>query len=203
MTAGWTRKAFNSDGVTEFPVGPLFERLQGRFSGAVVLALDVSGSMQGDRIAKAVDGCGRFIDEALEAGYQVGLILWHHDVEGYAQPASKPRAAHRLLAKAVAAGGNDAVPFLTLAHRQLMAIDVGDRVVAIFGDGDLGNRATAEAKAAELISDNIRILTCGLGEGSAEELGSISTEDIPPRTASTENLADSIAAMAKGLIRKG
>ena len=99
-------------------------------------------------------------------------------------------------------GGTLMVPFLTLAHQQLMALDVGDRVVAIFGDGDLGDRRTAEAKAAELINDNIRILTCGLGEGSAQELASISTEKAAPRTATSENHADSIASMAQGLIRK-
>ena len=71
MAAGWTRKSFSSDGVTEYPVGPNFERLRSRFGGAVILALDVSGSMQGDRIGKAVNGCGRFIDEAVEAGYRV------------------------------------------------------------------------------------------------------------------------------------
>ncbi len=203
MAAGWTRKSFSSDGVTEHPVGPHFQRLRSRFGGAVILALDVSGSMQGDRIKKAVKGCQRFIDEAVDAGYQVGVILWHHDVEGVEPPGSSPKAAQSLLSRAVAAGGNNAVPFLTLAHRQLMAIDVGDRVVAIFGDGDLGDRRTAESKAAELTSDNIRILTCGLGEGSAQELAAISTETVAPRTATSENLADSIASMAQGLIRRG
>lgn len=202
MAAGWIRKSFTSDGVTEYPFGPNFLRLRSRFGGAVVLALDVSGSMQGDRIAQAVKGCQRFIDEAVEAGYQVGVILWHHDVEGHAAPDVDPKGSHGLLRRAVAAGGNNAVPFLSLAHRQLMALDVGDRVVAIFGDGDLGDRRRAEEKAAELIADNIRILTCGLGDGSAQELATISTETSVPRTATADNLADSIASMAQGLIRK-
>lgn len=202
MAAGWTRKSFTSDGVTEYPFGPNFQRLRSRFGGAVVLALDVSGSMRGDRLAKAVKGCQRFIDEGVEAGYQVGVVLWHHDVEDSTPPQSSPVAAHSLLWSARASGGNDVVPCLTLAHNQLMAVDVGDRVVAIFGDGDLGNRFAAEAKAADLVADNIRILTCGLGEGSAQELASISTETSSPRTATSENLADSIASMAQGLIRK-
>ncbi|MGV1004576.1 MAG: vWA domain-containing protein [Candidatus Nanopelagicales bacterium] len=203
MPAGWTRKSFSSDGVTEYPVGPHFQRLRSRFGGAVVLALDVSGSMSGGRITKAVTGCRRFIDEAAEAGYQVGLILWNHGVEGSTPPESSPEAAHSLLSRAFAAGGTDVVPCLTKAHKQLMAMDVGDRVVAIFGDGDLGNRTAAERKAEELIKDDIRILTCGLGEGSAQELAVISTERTAPRTATSENLADAIASMAQGLIRKG
>lgn len=204
MAAGWTRKSFSSDGVTEYPVGPHFQRLRSRFGGAVILALDVSGSMQGDRIGKAVKGCQRFIDEAAEAGYRVGLILWHHDVAADVPPEADPTAARALLKRAAdSSGGTNVLACLGLAHRQLMAMDAGDRVLAIFGDGDLGNRQAAEAKAAELIEDNIRILTCGLGEGSAQELASISTEKAAPRTATSENLADSIASMAQGLIRKG
>ncbi|WP_322613904.1 vWA domain-containing protein [Dermacoccus abyssi] len=204
MAAGWTRKSFSSDGVTEYPVGPNFERLRSRFGGAVVLALDVSGSMQGDRLIKAVKGCKRFIDEAVEAGYRVGLILWHHDVAADVPPEADPKAARELLRRAAdSSGGTNVLACLGLAHRQLMATDAGDRVLAIFGDGDLGNRQAAETKAAELIADDIRILTCGLGEGSAQELASISTEKAAPRTATSENLADSIASMAQGLIRKG
>lgn len=202
MAAGWIRKSFSSNGVTEYPVGPNFEKLRARFRGAVVLALDVSGSMAGDSIVKAVSGSRRFIDEAVAGGYWVGAILWHHGVEDHVAPAVDPSDAHRLLKRAVAAGGNDAVPFLSLAHRQLMAVDAGDRVVAIFGDGDLGDRHRAEVKAAELVRDNIRILTCGLGEGSARELATISTEAAVTRVATSDTLADTIAAMAKGLTRR-
>lgn len=170
----------------------------------MILALDVSGSMQGDRIGKAVKGCERFIDEAVDAGFRVGLILWHHDVAADVPPEVDPKAVRALLRRAAdSSGGTNVLACLGLAHRQLMATDAGDRVLAIFGDGDLGNRQAAETKAAELIADDIRILTCGLGEGSAQELASISTEKAAPRTATSDNLADSIASMAQGLIRKG
>jgi Mg-chelatase subunit ChlD len=203
MAAGWTRKSFSANGVTEYPVGPHAQRLRARFGGAVILALDVSGSMQGDRIGKAVQGCQRFIDEAVDAGYRVGLILWHHDVAADVPPEADPKAARRLLERAAdSSGGTNVLACLDLAHRQLMATDAGDKVLAIFGDGDLGNRQAAEDRAAHLIRDDIRILTCGLGEGSAQELASISTEKTAPRTATSENLAESIASMARGLIRK-
>lgn len=204
MAAGWIRKTFSSDGVTEYPVGPQFQRLRSRFGGVVILALDVSQSMQGSRLSQAVKGCRRFIDEAVEAGYSVGLILWHHGVAANVPPEADPKAARNLLKRAAdSSGGTNVLACLDLAHRQLMATEAGDRVLAIFGDGDLGNRQAAETKAAALIRDDIRILTCGLGESSAQELASISTEKAVPRTATSENLADSIASMAQGLIRKG
>jgi hypothetical protein len=79
----------------------------------------------------------------------------------------------------------------------------GDRVLAIFGDGDLGDQQTAIRTAALLKADGIRIITCGLGDESAAQLGVISTETTEsPRSATSGTIADSIAAMARGLARK-
>lgn len=202
MDARWTLKSFTSNGVTGCPFGPNLQRLRSRFGGAVVLALDVIGPMREDRLAKAVNGCKRLIDEDVEAGYQVGVVPWHYDVEGSTLPQSRSVAAHSLPWSARDSGGNDVVPCLNLAHGQLMAVDVGDRVVAIFGDGDLGNRFAIQAQAAGVVAYSIRILTRGLGEGSAQELASISTGTSSPRTATSEDLADSIASMAQGHIPK-
>lgn len=174
----------------------------------MVLALDVSGSMAchdagpdrtAQRLEQAVIGCQAFVEEAVDAHYSVGLILWDHTIVGSVPPNISPIPALELLATAHSVGGNDAVPFLDLAHRMLMEKPVGDMVVAIFGDGDLGNPKAAKDKAEELIADHIRILTCGLGDASAGTLAAISTEAIKPRAASSESIADSIASMARGL----
>ncbi|MDN6554681.1 MAG: hypothetical protein L0K48_06955, partial [Bifidobacterium mongoliense] len=174
----------------------------------LVLALDVSGSMacrdagpdhQTPRLTQAVLGCETFIEEAIQANYSVGLILWHHDIQGSVAPSFSAGPALNLLSTAHSSGGNDAVPFLSLAHRMLLAEPAGDMVVAIFGDGDLGPKARAQAKAAEFIADSIRILTCGLGDASAETLATISTEPTAPRSASSESIVESIVSMAAGL----
>ncbi len=210
--AGWVKKGFESVGVTEYPPGDGLDQLQLEFGGKVILALDVSGSMarrdagpdgNAQRLATAFLGCHRFIDEAVEARYSVGLILWNHDVVASVAPEKDPQAALDLLTKAESHGRNDAVPFLDLAHRILMDSPAGDMVVAIFGDGDLGNPSAAKGKAAELVADNIRILTCGLGEASAESLAEISTEGAAPRAATSESIVESIADMARGLKQRG
>lgn len=82
-----------------------------------------------------------------------------------------------------------------------MSEPAGDMVVAIFGDGDLGSPAEARAKAADLVADSIRILTCGLGDASAEDLAVISTEPVKPRSAASDSIVESIAGMASGLKR--
>ena len=201
--AGWTKKNFQADPVTEYLPGQNLNRLRASFMGAVILALDVSGSMTGSRLEQARKGCQRFIDEAVGDKYSVGVILWHHSVNAFTPPDPSPQKARELIASASASGGNDIVPCLQDAHTALMKEPAGDRVVAIFGDGDLGNPQSASAAAALLKADGIRIITCGLGDASAAQLDVISTEKSKsPRSATSETIAESIASMAGGLIRR-
>lgn len=201
--AGWTKKSFQADPVTEYRPGPNLARLKASFMGAVILALDVSGSMYGGRLEQAKEGCRRFIGDAVEDNYAVGVILWHHDISAFAPPDPSPAKAWQMIDSATTAGGNDIVPCLREAHAALMKMPDGDRVVAVFGDGDLGNPQSAKAAAAQLQSDGIRIITCGLGDESAAQLDVISTEKSEaPRAATSQTIADSIASMARGLTKK-
>lgn len=189
-------------GVTEYPPGPhLAEVTASLVSGAVILALDVSGSME-KHMEAAIRGGQDFLDEAVSGGYHVGVLLWDHEVVGFAPPVTDPAPARQLLAGADSRGGTNIVPALMLAHAELMRLAVPDRVLAVFGDGQLGKREKAEAASARLVSDGIRIVTCGLGPESADALAVISTERIEPRTASVANLSASIAGMATGLQRR-
>ena len=202
--ASWTKQVFASVGVTESPPGPGLSDLQRRFGGGrVILALDVSGSMAGDRLAQAKVGCQRFIAEAIEARYEVGLTLWHSGIDAHSSISTSPEPALRLLARASAGGGNDIVPTLELAHVELMQGPPVDMVLAIFGDGDLGNPTAAKRASEPLIADNIRIITCGLGSASAESLAEIATEASADRAATADTIADGPASMARALIRKG
>ncbi|EJG14304.1 hypothetical protein HMPREF1136_0442 [Actinomyces sp. ICM47] len=81
----------------------------------------------------------------------------------------------------------------------LLDARASDMVLAVFGDGDLGDPFEASRVAAKLTADGIRILTCGLGQSSAESLAIISTETSTTRVAETSTIADSIADMARGL----
>lgn len=201
--ATWTRKTFDSVGVTEYPPGAELASLQWRFiGGRVILALDVSGSMSGSRLEQAVEGCKRFIDEAIDARYHVGLVLWHHGIEAFSPIDPSPHPAYALLAKAQAQGGTDIVPTLRYAHTALLVGGPADMVLAIFGDGDLGHPQRAETGAAPLIADNIRIITCGLGLESAHSLATIATEASADRIATVDSIADSVASMAHTLMRK-
>lgn len=200
----WFKRNFDSIGVTQFKPGPYLEAVQANFGGSVVLCLDVSGSMSGDPLRQAIQGCERFIEEAKENHYSVGLVLWHHDIDEKVKIGASYRSIQKVLRSAQASGGNNICPTLSYAHSCLRDFPVvSDRVVAIFGDGDLGNPGEATKAAAPLVADNIRIITCGLGDQSASALDVISTESRDSaRKADLSSLADDVAQMASALISK-
>ena len=195
----WIRKPYTAPGLTQIPPGPCLRVIQDRFGGTVMLCIDVSGSMNGRPLREAVRGGAEFVAEAVAAHYQVGVMLWSDRVDALAEPTADGKAASRLLGRAQAGGGNDLIGPLETCH-QILGRFTGDRVVALFGDGDLTPKALVLRKVAVMKADNIRFVTRGLGRGAAREFGEISSEE--PDTATVEGVGDlaaGIAGMARSL----
>jgi hypothetical protein len=203
--ATWIRRAFSAPGLTQIPPGPALPALQGRYGGTVMLCIDVSGSMDGTPILEAVRGAKEFVAEAVEARYQVGVMLWNTEVVALAEPSADGASAQQLLAGVRHAwGGNFLIGPLSKCH-QILDRFTGDRVVALFGDGDLTPRAEVLAKVAQMKAGNIRFVTRGLGPLAAREFGEISSEDerAEVEVVSVDELAAGIAGMAAGLRTAG
>jgi Mg-chelatase subunit ChlD len=198
--ASWIRRAFSAPGLTQIPPGPHLSRLQERFGGTVMLCIDVSGSMDGAPILEAVRGAREFVAEAVAARYKVGVMLWNHTVESVCEPTSDGKAALALLAPVNRAlGENDLFNALNECHHLLDRF-TGDRVVALFGDGDLTPKGQVLVKVRQMKAENIRFVTRGLGPYAAREFGEITDEE--PSSASIDNLAElakGIAGMAASL----
>jgi class 3 adenylate cyclase len=165
-----------------------------------MLCIDVSGSMDGRPILEAVRGAKEFVAEATAAHYHVGLILWNTTVVGLAEPTRDGADALRLLeTRNHAAGGNFLIGPLNHCH-QILDRFTGDRVVALFGDGDLTPKAQVLAKVAQMKAENIRFVTRGLGTRAAAEFGEISSEEASTAQVETVGeLAAEIAGMAASL----
>jgi uncharacterized protein (DUF58 family) len=202
--ASWIRRSFSAAGLTQVPPGPHLRALQGRFGGTVMLCIDVSGSMDGPPITEAVRGAKQFVAEAVAAHYKVGVMLWNERVEAVSEPTTDGEAALALLAPVNAAwGGNDLFVALTHCH-QILDQFTGDRVVALFGDGDLTPKEPVLIKVARMKAENIRFVTRGLGAYAAHEFGEISDDE--PSSATIDDvtdLADGIADMAGSLKQHG
>lgn len=204
MPATWIRRSFSAPGLTQIPPGPYLGAVQDRFGGTVMLCIDVSGSMSGPPLAEAVRGARQFVAEAIAAHYRIGIVLWDHGVAAVAAPTSDGQAATEVLDDARIRGGTDLLPGLTRCH-QVLGGFTGDRVVALFGDGDLGpQRATVLARIGQMKAENIRFVTRGLGAYAARVFGEISDEDTSKAgIADVSDLAEGIADMATSLTRRG
>jgi Mg-chelatase subunit ChlD len=202
--ASWIRRAFSAPGLTQIPPGPHLSSLQGRFGGTVMLCIDVSGSMDGTPILEAVRGARQFVAEAVAAHYKVGVMLWNDQVENVCEPTPDGRAALALLAPVTRAQGENDL-FVALNHcHQILDRFSGDRVVALFGDGDLTPKTQVLVKVTQMKAENIRFVTRGLGPYAAREFGEISDEE--PASASIDNVAElavGIADMATSLKHYG
>ena len=194
------KKIIEAEGVTEYRPGPHLARLEARFdaSGAVVLLLDVSSSMHSD-MESAIRGALGFVDEASEGGYQVGAALWSTEVEASERPSKDIAQVKELLRGARAWGGTNATPALLWAGSELLALDVKDRVIAIFGDGDLGDEERAKAIGSGLAAEGVRIITLGLGSASAQALSVVATEAEHVGEATHSTLSEDIRGLARGL----
>lgn len=201
--ASWIRRSFSAAGVTQIPPGLHLSALQSRFGGTVMLCIDVSGSMNGRPILEAVKGAREFVSEAVAAHYKVGVILWNTHVVDLAEPTADGVAAIKLLAPVNrAAGGNHLIGPLEQCHQILNGF-TGDRVVALFGDGDLTPKDLVLAKVAQMKAENIRFVTRGLGAVAAREFGEVSSEESSTAEVNkVDDLAASIAAMASSLKRR-
>jgi Mg-chelatase subunit ChlD len=201
--ASWVRKSFDSHGLTQHKPGPYLAKIQELSCGWVILCIDVSGSMSGRRLTDACAGARKFLSEATANNYQVALVSWDTGiVESYGFDVGS-RAIDDALRRGLRdGGGTNVVPALDHAYRVLHPLR-GDRVVAVFGDGDLGDGTGARQRAVTMHTEGIRILTLGLGQGAASALDAISTEQREaPRVVDEGRIASGIAGLAQVLKKK-
>jgi hypothetical protein len=200
--SSWVRKNFDGIGLTQSPPGKYLEMLQWQFGGTVLLCIDVSGSMAGEPLRQAIRGGEEFLHEAVDAYYKCGLVLWNHKVARYVAPDTPHSKVVGVLRNATSSGGNDFVPTLLVAKKLFMPLG-GDRVLCVFGDGDIGCRPAVVPLARELCAMGVRIMVRGLGPGAtaalerllcpgAQEADSQVIEDV-------KSIGSGIASMAAGL----
>jgi uncharacterized protein (DUF58 family) len=199
--ADWVRRDFGGVGVTQAPPGRYLRVLQAKYMGHVILCIDVSKSMGThehgrSRLEHAVVGAERFVAEAVEAHYNVGLILWNGGVSRFVPMSADGQPVVQALRTAGPSGRTNVTPALKLGIEQLGHI-AGDRVLAIFGDGDIGPVEPALAASRRASALGIRIIVRGLGEYAAASLRQIATE--PKDLDSASDVVASAAGIEAGI----
>ncbi|MEV4350352.1 vWA domain-containing protein [Actinoplanes sp. NPDC049596] len=198
----WIRRPYDSVGVTQFPVGRHLGALQEPYLGKVVLCIDVSPSMYGQPIREANRGAEQFVREAVAARYRVGLILWDSGVVATVPLSADPQPVLRGLREDLRTSGTNVEPTVRAGITMLGHLR-GDRVLAVFGDGDIGPEKPAVAAAREAAALGIRIIVRGLGAYAASSLSKIATEGAEEaEIADQAGIAGGIAAMAASIGRR-
>jgi Mg-chelatase subunit ChlD len=174
MTANWVRRTYDTVGVTQSPSGAYLATLQELHIGKVLLCIDVSSSMTG-RLGAAVAGAREFVTEATEAHYLVGLVLWNHGINAYVPLSRDADKVEQVLRRASSHGGTNVTPVLELGIRELGPL-AGDRVMAVFGDGDVGPVGAATDAARRAAALGIRIIVRGLGDYATAQLNQIAAD---------------------------
>lgn len=201
----WIRRNFEGIGLTQSPPGPHLAALQKKYRGTVMLCIDVSWSMEGERLREAIAGGVTFLEEADRAQYDCGLILWSRHVERSLPPHAPLAEVIDTLRAATLGGGTDVVPAL-LRCKEVYEQMQGDRVVCIFSDGEIPRIAEAERIARELCAMGVRIVVRGLGPQAGTTLGRLtcpgSSDDDRQVIVDIADLSAGIASMAGGLTKK-
>lgn len=200
----WTRKNFDGIGLTQSPPGPHLGAVQARYGGTVLLCIDVSWSMKGERLRQAIEGGVTFLDEAVRERYRCGLILWSGQVESYLGPGLPHAEVVAGLRAASIQGRTDLVPAL-LQCKDVLGPMTGDRVVCIFSDGEIPRVGEAERITRELCAMGVRIVVRGLGSQAAHKLARLTcpgSDDDRQVIVDEADIRAGIASMAGGLARK-
>jgi len=195
VVASWVRREFAGVGMTQYRPGRHLAEVQHHFLGRALLCIDVSGSMTGAPLVAAIEGGLDFLSEAEQAGYRCGLVLWHHGMDAYLPTTTSTAKVRARLKAAQASGGNQLRPTLLAAIAELGPM-AGDRVVCVFGDGDVGNEAHTAADAAHARSLGIRFVVRGLGSGATACLTRTLTPDEPEEPART---VDGVGTLRRGI----
>lgn len=157
-----------SDASSE-PVDSAAEKDAEAPSRDVILALDVSGSMAGDRLAKMQEAAKTFVDVVMGERTRVGLISYAQDANVLADLTDDEAALTQGIDALTAAGDTDIEASLRQAEQMLVASDADQKIIVLMSDGEPTEGLAGDnliAYAGTLKDKGTRIYTIGLSESS-------------------------------------
>jgi len=195
VVAGWVRRNYDGVGVTQYRPGRHLPEVQDHYLGKVLLCIDVSGSMSGEPLRQAVAGGLEFAEEALDAHYRCGLLLWSDKVDVHVPLTAREGKVRAALRNASICGGTALAPALQIVIDELSPL-TGDRVCCIFSDGGISDTRAAAKLAKRARSAGIRFVVRGLGAGAARGLRDVVGADGDK----TEQVVSDAGQLRRGIV---
>jgi molecular chaperone DnaK len=145
---------------------------------AVVLAIDVSGSMLGNELAEAKSACLGFIEELERAGSadHVAVVSFGSDARTVAAMGQSPDSQRLAVQALEIAGSTNLAAGLHRAQDELATV-TGRRVVVVLTDGAPDDRAASLVVREALVADGIELIARGVAGADQNFLRELATGD--------------------------
>jgi molecular chaperone DnaK (HSP70)/uncharacterized protein YegL len=140
----------------------------------ILMAIDVSGSMEGPPLIEAKKAMIGFIDEMVSLGSEIGVILFSDSTEVVSQPTDEyDELKNRVMGISIGGCGygNSAHPFKKAGE----ILDAGFLIVLT--DGQWGHPPAAISSAQKLHNKGVDVIALGFGSADEQFLKTIATMD--------------------------
>jgi molecular chaperone DnaK len=145
---------------------------------AVVLVIDVSGSMQGSKLAEAKSACLSFVEELERAGCaeRVAIVSFGSEARTILRMGSSPATQRDAVQALEVEGSTNLAAGLHRAQGELAELS-GRRVVVVLTDGEPDDRAAALAVRDALVVEEAELIARGVAGADENFLRELATGD--------------------------
>ena len=133
-------------------------------NGALILVIDRSGSMEGEKLEQAKTAAQAAVQVLSPTDY-IGVIAFDALPEWLVKPvlARDRRRISRQISQLVSAGGTDIPVALAEAYKAIAKLDAALKHIVILSDGQSPDEGL-DALMAKIVSDKITVSSVGIGE---------------------------------------
>lgn len=143
-----------------------------RFDPLVVLALDISGSMQGENFDAAFDGVVLLSEVCLRSGLPLALWSFNNTTTQVLQPHSQCDSQSRRrkidFLRSKCGGGTDMHHALTRIHASPEIGQFANPIVFVISDGEPNDESSTISQIAKFDAEDIPLIGIGIGRETRE-----------------------------------
>jgi molecular chaperone DnaK len=167
-----------------------------RETGQAYFLIDCSTSMIGYKIEEAKEGIIDFARDAINKGYNLGLIEFASSVTILCKPGKDIAMLKDCLKTIRANGGTNMTEAIKTAHEALKSYK-GDRAIVIATDGQPDKVGSALSAGQAAKSDGIDIITIGTDDADQDFLKKLATRAELGKKVASADFAQGIASAAQ------
>jgi uncharacterized membrane protein/uncharacterized protein YegL len=176
MTGG--ENSFGLGGYFQTPIEralPVYMDLRGKReipSLALMLVMDKSGSMSGEKIELAQEAASRTVQLLRDSKDTVGVLAFDSSPWWVVEPQliTDKKKIEEQIHSIRADGGTEVYGAVAEAYRRLSGIEAQRRHIILLTDGQSATNQSYEALASEMVQNNITLSTVAIGDGADTQL---------------------------------